>query len=56
MNVLMLGAVAGGFSGAFGYFLAGRVHGEEKVETLYPVYAVIFFGAMVAAAKFLPIH
>lgn len=49
----MLGALAGGFSGAFGYFLAGKFHGNEKGETLYPVYAVAFFGIMVTAAKFL---
>ena len=52
MNLLMLGALAGGFSGAVGFFLAGRFHGEEKGGKIYPVYAVSFFGLMVMAAKF----
>ena len=53
MNLLVLGALAGGLSGAVGFFLAGRVHGEEKGEKLYPVYSVSFFGIMILAAKFI---
>ena len=51
MNLLMLGAVAGGFSGAFGYLVADKIHGEEKVKTIYPVYAVSLFGLMILATK-----
>ena len=48
---LLLGAVAGGLSGAFGHFLAGKFHGDEKGERVYPLYAAIFFGLMVLTAK-----
>ena len=51
MNLLMLGAVAGGVSGAAGFFLAGRFHGEEKGEKIYPLYALSFFGLMILAAR-----
>ena len=51
MNYLMIGAIAGGVSGAFGHFLAGKVHGEEKGQKIYPAYSVTFFGLMVLGAK-----
>ncbi|MBC7714230.1 MAG: hypothetical protein H7177_12880 [Rhizobacter sp.] len=54
-NVILLGALGGGMSGAAGYFLAEKVHGNEKVNDLYPVYAVILFGLVVIASKFLPL-
>lgn len=47
----MLGALAGGVSGAFGFFLAGKFHGKEAGETLYPLYAATFFGLIVLSAK-----
>lgn len=53
MNILMLGALAGGFSGAFGFFLAGKFHGNDKGEKLYPIYSATFFGLIVLATKFL---
>jgi hypothetical protein len=53
MNLVMLGALAGGVSGAAGYFLAGKFHEEEKIETLYPVYAIVFFCTIIISAKFL---
>nr|BDT28351.1 hypothetical protein BHI3_18170 [Bacteriovorax sp. HI3] len=53
MNLLMLGALAGGFSGAFGFFLAGKFHGNDKGERLYPIYSATFFGLIVLATKFL---
>ena len=53
MNLLMLGALAGGFSGAFGFFLAGKLHGNDKGERLYPIYSATFFGLIVLATKFL---
>ena len=53
MNLLMLGALAGGFSGAFGFFLAKKFHGSDKAESHYPIYAASFFGLIVLAAKFL---
>ena len=55
MNYLMIGALAGGVSGAFGHFLAGKVHGNEKGEQIYPVYSVTFFGIMILASKFITI-
>lgn len=55
MNLLVLGALAGGLSGAIGFFLAGRFHGEEKGEKLYPVYSASFFGLMILASKFIPL-
>lgn len=51
MNYLMIGAVAGGVSGAFGHFLAGKVHGDEKGQKIYPVYSATFFGLFVLGAK-----
>ncbi len=51
MNYLMIGAVAGGISGAAGHFLAGKFHGDEKGEKIYPVYSATFFGLMVLGAK-----
>lgn len=51
MNYYMIGAVAGGLSGAFGHFLAGKFHGEEKGQKIYPVYSATFFGLMVLGAK-----
>jgi hypothetical protein len=51
MTLVMIGAVAGGVSGAAGYFVAGKFHGEEKVETLYPLYAAALFVVMVVATK-----
>lgn len=51
----MLGAMAGGVSGAAGYFFADKVHGSEKVNQIYPVYAVIFFGLVVQVSKLLPL-
>lgn len=51
MNSLMIGAVAGGLSGAFGHFIAGKFHGEDKGEKIYPIYAASFFGLIVLAAK-----
>ncbi len=47
----MLGALAGGFSGAFGFFLAGKFHGSDKGESLYPIYSVTFFALIVVTAK-----
>lgn len=55
MNYLMIGALAGGVSGAFGHFLAGKVHGDEKGQKIYPVYSVTFFGIMVFASKLLTV-
>lgn len=49
----MLGALAGGVSGAFGFFLAGKFHGNDKGERLYPIYSATFFGLIVLATKFL---
>jgi hypothetical protein len=51
MNYLLIGAVAGGVSGAFGHFLAGKVHGEEKGQKIYPAYSATFFGLMVLGSK-----
>ena len=53
MNVVMIGAVAGGVSGAIGYFLAGKVHGTEKGNQIYPLYSVVLFGMVVTASKLL---
>ena len=53
MNYLMIGALAGGVSGAIGHFLAGKVHGDEKGQQIYPFYSVTFFGMMVLGAKLL---
>ncbi len=53
MNIILIGALAGGFAGAFGFFLAGKVHGNEKGEQLYPLYAATFFGLLVLSAKLL---
>jgi hypothetical protein len=50
-NIILIGAMAGGASGAVGYFLAGKVHGDEKINQLYPLYSVIFFGLFVLATK-----
>lgn len=55
MNLILIGALAGGFSGAFGFFLAGKLHGTEKGERIYPLYAATFFGLLVLSAKFLTI-
>jgi hypothetical protein len=51
MTLVMLGAVAGGVSGAAGYFVAGKIHKEEKAESLYPLYAAALFVVMVVASK-----
>ena len=51
----MIGALAGGGSGAFGHFLAGKVHGNEKGQQIYPAYSVVFFGMMVLASKLITI-
>lgn len=53
MGLLMLGAVAGGVSGAAGYFIAERFHDEEKIETIYPMYAAALFIAIVIASRFI---
>lgn len=55
MNYLLVGAVAGGVSGAIGYFLAGKVHGVEKGQKIYPMYSATFFGVMVLASKLMTI-
>ncbi|MEA9358180.1 hypothetical protein SHI21_18240 [Bacteriovorax sp. PP10] len=55
MNNLMIGAVAGGLSGAVGHFLAGKFHGNEKGQKIYPVYSATFFGLMVLGAKFIAV-
>lgn len=47
----MIGAVAGGVSGAAGFFLAGRFHGEEQGEKLYPIYSLALFGMMILASR-----
>ena len=52
MNLLMLGALAGGVSGAAGYFVAERFHDQEKIDTIYPMYAAAFFIAIVIASRF----
>ena len=52
MNIVILGAMAGGISGAVGYFLAGKVHGSEKGNELYPLYAVALFCTAVLINKF----
>lgn len=49
----MIGALAGGVSGAFGHFLAGKFHGDEKGQKLYPVYSVTCFGLMILGSKFI---
>ena len=51
MNILLIGALAGGLSGAFGHFLAGKFHGPQNGEKIYPLYAATFFGLMVLTAK-----
>lgn len=53
MNIVMIGAVAGGVSGAVGYFLAGKFHGDEKGTQIYPIYAVALFGIAVLASRLL---
>lgn len=52
MNQIILGALAGGFSGSFGFFIANKFHGKEKGEAWYPAYAAILFCAVVLSAKF----
>lgn len=52
MGLLLIGAVAGGFSGAAGYLIAGKIHGKEKIEMIYPAYAALCFAAIILAAKF----
>jgi hypothetical protein len=52
----MLGAIAGGVSGAVGYFIAGKFHGDEKVTQIYPIYAVILFGIAVGTSRLLLPH
>ncbi len=54
MNIVMIGAVAGGISGAVGFFFASKVHGDEKGNQLYPIYAVTIFAALVLTSKLLP--
>ena len=51
MNLLLMGALAGGLSGAFGHFLAGKLHGPQKGEKIYPLYAATFFGLIVLATR-----
>ena len=55
MNYLVIGAVAGGVSGAIGHFLAGKVHGDEKGQKVYPMYSATFFGMMVLASKIISV-
>lgn len=56
MNIVMIGAVAGGVSGAVGYFLAGKFHGAEKVNQIYPLYAVSLFAIAVVASRLIMLH
>jgi hypothetical protein len=51
MNQIILGAMAGWFSGGLGYIIAGKFHGEEKGQTWYPAYAAVLFCSVIVAAK-----
>lgn len=55
MNLLIIGAVAGGLSGAAGYFLAEKIHGKERIEAIYPAYAAALFIALVIISRFVVI-
>ena len=44
MNLIFIGALAGGLSGALGFLIAGKFHGTEKREHIYPLYSATFFG------------
>jgi hypothetical protein len=52
MDHILLGAIAGGFSGSVGYLVAGKFHGKEKGESIYPMYAAALFCTIVLVFKF----
>lgn len=49
----MLGALAGALSGALGFYLAGKFHGNEKGAKIYPLYSATFYGLIVLTTRFL---
>ncbi len=51
MELLLVGAIAGGASGALGYFTASKFHQKDLVERIYPIYSLIFFVALVVGAR-----
>lgn len=51
MSLLLLGAVAGGASGALGYITAEKIHSKDLVEQYYPLYSLVFFSILIVCAK-----
>lgn len=51
MELLLVGALAGGASGALGYFTASKFHQKDLVERIYPLYSLIFFVTLVVGAR-----
>ena len=49
MEQILLGAIAGGFSGALGHFTAGKIHDKDKAQKIYPIYSSIIFVILIAA-------
>ena len=54
MDIVLIGALAGAVSGAIGYFLAGKFHGNEQGIKIYPLYSVTLFSTIVLAFKTWP--
>lgn len=51
MNLILLGALAGGCSGALGHLAASKIHEKDLAERIYPLYAFIFFAILVGCAQ-----
>ena len=51
MELILLGALAGGCSGALGHLTASKIHEKEKAEKIYPLYALVFFSILVVCAQ-----
>ena len=52
MNQVIIGALAGGFSGSVGFLIAGKFHGKEKGKEWYPAYSALLFCAIILTIKF----
>lgn len=54
MNIVLIGAVAGAVSGAIGYFIASKFHGNDLGTKIYPLYSVTMFSTIILVFKTWP--
>lgn len=51
MDIVLMSGIAGAISGASGYLLAEKIHHEEMLHRIYPIYALIIFAVIITGYR-----